>query len=38
VAACEKKFECSRVCPRGVAPGRKIEMLRKELKKEAGRR
>ncbi|HON13774.1 MAG TPA: 2Fe-2S iron-sulfur cluster-binding protein [Treponema sp.] len=31
VAACEKHFNCSRVCPRMVAPGRHIEELRKEL-------
>jgi succinate dehydrogenase / fumarate reductase iron-sulfur subunit len=30
-AACEKKFECSKACPRGVAPGRKIESLRRRL-------
>ena len=35
VAACERKFDCSRICPRGVAPGRKIEQLRKELKERA---
>lgn len=31
VAACEKYFECSRVCPRMVAPGKHIEQLRKEI-------
>lgn len=36
-AACEKKFECSKACPRGVAPGRKIEALRQRLKaRESG--
>jgi succinate dehydrogenase / fumarate reductase iron-sulfur subunit len=29
VAACEKHFDCSRVCPRMVAPGKHIEELRK---------
>lgn len=29
VAACERAFACSRVCPRGVAPGRRIEALRR---------
>ncbi|MCA1949584.1 MAG: 2Fe-2S iron-sulfur cluster binding domain-containing protein [Treponema sp.] len=29
VAACEKHFECSRVCPRMVYPGKHIEQLRK---------
>ncbi|MBN1243496.1 MAG: succinate dehydrogenase/fumarate reductase iron-sulfur subunit [Spirochaetales bacterium] len=29
VAACDRAFECSRVCPRGVAPGRLIEELRR---------
>jgi succinate dehydrogenase / fumarate reductase iron-sulfur subunit len=31
VAACEKAFNCSRVCPQAVAPGRRIESLRKSL-------
>lgn len=31
VAACEKHFDCSRVCPRMVAPGKHIEQLRKEI-------
>ncbi len=31
VAACEKHFDCSRVCPRMVYPGKHIEMLRREL-------
>ncbi|AEJ18503.1 succinate dehydrogenase/fumarate reductase iron-sulfur subunit [Gracilinema caldarium] len=31
VSACEKHFDCSRVCPRMVAPGKHIEQLRKEL-------
>jgi len=30
-AACERKFECSRVCPRGVAPGKRITSLIKRL-------
>lgn len=33
VAACDKAFACSRVCPQGVAPGRRIENLRKSLAK-----
>jgi succinate dehydrogenase / fumarate reductase iron-sulfur subunit len=31
VAACDKVFACSRLCPQGVAPGRRIEHLRKAL-------
>jgi succinate dehydrogenase / fumarate reductase iron-sulfur subunit len=31
VAACERRFECSRVCPQSVYPGRHIENLRKSL-------
>ncbi len=31
VAACEKHFDCSRVCPRMVYPGKHIEMLRREF-------
>ena len=31
VAACRKAFACSRACPQGVAPGRRIENLRKSL-------
>lgn len=34
VAACRKAFACSRVCPQGVAPGRRIENLRKGLEAE----
>ena len=33
VAACRKAFACSRACPQGVAPGRRIESLRKSLAK-----
>lgn len=29
VAACDRAFACSRACPRGVAPGRLIEELRR---------
>jgi succinate dehydrogenase/fumarate reductase iron-sulfur protein len=31
VAACERRFACSRACPQGVAPGRRIESLRRSL-------
>jgi succinate dehydrogenase / fumarate reductase iron-sulfur subunit len=31
VAACEQAFECSRVCPMGVSPGRHIANLRRRL-------
>lgn len=31
VAACEQAFECSRVCPAGVFPGRHISDLRKRV-------
>ena len=31
VAACRKAFACSRACPQGVAPGRRIANLRKGL-------
>lgn len=31
VAACQRHFACSKVCPRFVYPGRHIEVLRKEL-------
>jgi len=31
VAACDRRFACSRACPRGVAPGRRIENLRRSL-------
>ncbi len=31
VAACDRVFACSRLCPQGVAPGRRIEALRKAL-------
>ena len=31
VVACQKAFACSRACPQGVAPGRRIENLRKSL-------
>jgi succinate dehydrogenase / fumarate reductase iron-sulfur subunit len=31
IAACKKAFFCSRACPQGVAPGRRIENLRKSL-------
>ncbi|MGO8694384.1 MAG: 2Fe-2S iron-sulfur cluster-binding protein [Rectinemataceae bacterium] len=30
-AACERHFHCSRVCPQGVYPGRRIENLRRSL-------
>lgn len=33
VAACERRFACSRACPQGVAPGRGIEELRRMLAK-----
>ncbi len=36
VQACERRFACSRACPQGVAPGRRIENLRKTL--AAGRK
>ncbi len=29
--ACERHFDCSRVCPRGVFPGKHIQLLRKEI-------
>ncbi len=32
VAACEKAFACSRACPQGVAPGKRIQNLRKGIK------
>ena len=35
VAACESAFECSRACPHGVAPGRRIAALRKSLQARA---
>lgn len=31
IAGCEKHFACSRACPQGVAPGRRIEDLRKSV-------
>jgi len=31
VAACERKLECSRVCPRAVYPAKHIELMRREL-------
>jgi succinate dehydrogenase/fumarate reductase iron-sulfur protein len=31
VAACERHFDCSRACPRGVYPGKHIQLLRKEI-------
>jgi succinate dehydrogenase/fumarate reductase iron-sulfur protein len=31
VAACDSHFECSRACPQGVAPGRRIAVLRRLL-------
>lgn len=31
-SACERAFECSRACPQGVAPGKKITALLKRLK------
>jgi succinate dehydrogenase / fumarate reductase iron-sulfur subunit len=31
VGACRRAFACSRACPQGVAPGRRIENLRKSL-------
>jgi succinate dehydrogenase/fumarate reductase iron-sulfur protein len=36
VAACERRFACSRACPQGVAPGRRIENLRRSLAKRDG--
>jgi succinate dehydrogenase/fumarate reductase iron-sulfur protein len=30
-AACERRFECSRACPQGVAPGRHIQGLRRRM-------
>jgi succinate dehydrogenase / fumarate reductase iron-sulfur subunit len=38
VAACKKAFACSRACPQGVAPGRRIENLRKTLSAEGAAR
>ncbi len=35
VAACDRAFACSRACPQGVAPGRRIESLRKALAAKA---
>ncbi len=32
-AACDRAFECSRVCPTGVAPGKHIQLLRREVEK-----
>lgn len=31
VSACDRRFACSVACPQGVAPGRRIENLRKSL-------
>ncbi len=31
VGSCDRHFDCSRVCPRGVYPGKHIELLRREL-------
>ncbi len=31
VLACDRHFDCSRVCPRGVYPGKHIELLKREL-------
>jgi succinate dehydrogenase / fumarate reductase iron-sulfur subunit len=31
VAACERRFACSRACPQAVHPGRRIESLRRSL-------
>ena len=31
VAACERRFACSRACPQAVSPGRRIEALRRSL-------
>ena len=37
-AACDRHFDCSRVCPRGVFPGKHIQLLRKEIAgREAGK-
>jgi succinate dehydrogenase / fumarate reductase iron-sulfur subunit len=38
VAACESAFECSRACPQGVAPGRRIAALRRSLQERAAHR
>ncbi len=38
VAACESAFECSRACPQGVAPGRRIAALRRSLDERGGPR
>ena len=35
VDACLSRFECSRVCPQGVAPGRRIAALRRSIVKRA---
>lgn len=32
ISACERAFECSRLCPQGVAPGRKITELIKRAR------
>jgi succinate dehydrogenase/fumarate reductase iron-sulfur protein len=36
VAACDRRFACSRACPQGVAPGRRIEALRRSLAARGG--
>lgn len=37
VEACESAFECSRACPQGVAPGRRITALRRSLRERTRR-
>jgi len=36
VAACDRRFACSRACPQGLAPGRRIEALRRSLAGRGG--
>ncbi len=38
VDACASHFECSRACPQGVAPGRRIAALRRSLEERSSRR
>ncbi len=37
VDACDRTFECSRACPQGVDPGRRIAALRRSLAERAAR-
>ena len=36
VWSCEKHFQCSMVCPTGVAPGKQITQLQNKIKKQKG--